>query len=231
MELLAAIFADQLDVLVISQEFYVAATDAVPAIGVALVAVRVAAGGVLGQQGAVAASTATVSAGDLVGFLELAVAVLHLDVIRGLARVYVWIGHVRAQISQLDLLGEAACASHDCCKEARIADLPELEGQIDSTVACQIIAFGVEAEAGDILGVPLQDLPLGACTDIIDTDRSIVRPHSQPLRVVVEGNHGEDLYHVREDHRNVLMAVFAKGQFVRIQASKQNLDYLDEVLF
>ena len=109
---------------------------------------------------------------------------------------------MRTKPLQLDLLGEATCTTHDRRKEARIANFPELEGQIDGRVTGQVVTFAVEAETGHIFGVPLKYLPLSRGSHIVDADRAVVRADGQTLGVVVEGDHWEDLDHVGQDHRS-----------------------------
>ena len=113
-----------------------------------------------------------------------------------LGRVDVRVGHIGTETGQLDLLGEAACTAHDSCEKARVANFPELKGQVDCAITRQIVSFRVEAEAGYVLGVAFEDLPFGGGAHVVDTNRAVVRAHSQSLRVVVEGHHWEDFNHV-----------------------------------
>lgn len=57
-----------------------------------------------------------------------------------------------------------------------------------------------------------------------------MRAHCQPLGVVVEGNHGENLNHIRKNHTYVLVAVLSQSQLVRVQAPQQNLHDLNQIL-
>lgn len=65
------------------------------------------------------------------------------------------VGHMGTQLTELDLLGKSPSATHNCRKEPSVTNLPQLESQINCGVAGQIVALGVEAETGDILGVAL----------------------------------------------------------------------------
>ena len=63
-------------------------------------------------------------------------------------------------MSKLNLLCEPSCASHDCCEEARVPNLPKLEREVDRRITNQVVTLGVEAETSYVFCVALQDLPL-----------------------------------------------------------------------
>jgi len=56
-----------------------------------------------------------------------------------------------------------------------------------------------------------------------------VSANCQPLGLVMESDHREDLDHGRQDHRHVLVTVFAKSKLVRVQTLEQNVDDLNQV--
>ena len=73
----------------------------------------------------------------------------------------------------------------------------------------------------------LKDLPLSTGAHIIDANGTVMGSHGQPLRVKVEGNHGEDLDHVRKNYAHVFVAILAEGKFVWVEASEQDLNNLN----
>ena len=81
------------------------------------------------------------TARNIVLILEPSLALLHLHMARRVRLVHVRIGHVRTKPLQLDLLSEATCATHDCSKEARVANFPKFESQVDGRVTSQVVAL------------------------------------------------------------------------------------------
>lgn len=113
MELFGAVFADELYVLVVAEELDVALADTI----------------------AIVCAGATVCAWSLASFfrdtswdfillLELAVTIFHLDVIRSLLLMDMWIGYMRSKIIELDLLGKTSSSTHNSCKEASVSHFP-----------------------------------------------------------------------------------------------------------
>ena len=115
---LATILTDEFDVLVSLEELDMAPADPVALVGVGLATTR----SLLGLW----------TARNLVVLMEALVTILHLDMV-GLAGrlVDVRVGNTRAQALQFDLLREPACAAHDRSEEARVANLPQFECEVD----------------------------------------------------------------------------------------------------
>lgn len=94
---------------------------------------------------------------------------------------YVRIANSGAETLQLDLLGMLASSSHDCREETCAANLPQLECQVDGRVSSQVGTLGVKHKTCHIASVPLEDLPLGRGSDVIDSNWSIVGADCQSL--------------------------------------------------